>query len=66
MKHLYTFLLGGRPHAMLLRYDSNGKLLEVLEDAMGNTVKLVSEVEERDGKLWLGSVLMPFVAVYTK
>lgn len=66
MKHLYKFLLGGRPHAMLLRYDSNGQLVEVLEDKMGNTIKLVSEVEERDGELWLGSVLMDYVAVYTR
>jgi hypothetical protein len=24
----------------------------------------VSEVEEKDGKLWIGSVMMPFIAVY--
>ena len=27
-------------------------------------VRAVSEVEEKGGKLWMGSVLMPFVAVY--
>lgn len=36
----------------------------MLEDRQGKVVKAVSEVEERDGKLWIGSVLMPFVAVY--
>jgi hypothetical protein len=35
-----------------------------LEDSEGKVVKAVSEVEEKDGKLWIGSVMMPFIAVY--
>eukprot|EP00249_Psilotum_nudum_P011005 c22907_g1_i1 orf=153-1334(+) len=64
--YLYLIFLGGTPHAMALRYDAEGKLLEVLEDQTGKTVKLISEIEERDGQLWMGSVLMPYIAVYTK
>lgn len=56
--------IGGVPHAMVVRYSQEGKLLQVLEDSQGKVVKAASEVEERDGKLWIGSVLMPFVAVY--
>ncbi|RVW81755.1 Protein strictosidine synthase-like 3 [Vitis vinifera] len=41
-----------------------GKLVKILEDSEGKVVRAVSEVEEREGKLWMGSVLMPFVAVY--
>jgi len=36
---------------------------DVLEDSKGAVVKAVSEVEEHGGKLWMGSVLMPHVAV---
>ncbi|KAI5064982.1 hypothetical protein GOP47_0019677 [Adiantum capillus-veneris] len=66
IKTMYGFFLGGEPHALIMRYDSSGNLLEVLEDQTGKLVKLISEVEERDGELWLGSVLMPYVAVYSR
>ncbi|XP_022988497.1 protein STRICTOSIDINE SYNTHASE-LIKE 3 [Cucurbita maxima] len=62
----FQFLLhiGGRPHAVLVKYSPEGKLLQILEDSQGKVVKAASEVEEKDGKLWIGSVLMSFVAVY--
>lgn len=58
-------LLAGTPKGMVLRYGPGGELREVLEDRAGAVVKMVSEVEEHDGKLYLGSVLLPHVAVYT-
>lgn len=60
----YLSHIGGRLHGIIVKYSSEGKLLQILEDSSGKVVKAVSEVEERDGKLWIGSVLMPFVAVY--
>lgn len=62
----FQFLLhiGGRPHAVLVKYSPEGKLLQILEDSQGKVVRAASEVEEKDGKLWIGSVLMSFVAVY--
>ncbi|CAK9159055.1 unnamed protein product [Ilex paraguariensis] len=60
----YLIHIGGRPHAVVVKYSPEGKLLQILEDSQGIVVKAVSEVEEKDGKLWMGSVLMPFVAVY--
>ncbi|XP_050234703.1 protein STRICTOSIDINE SYNTHASE-LIKE 3-like [Mercurialis annua] len=60
----YLFQIGGRLHAVAVKYSPEGKLLQILEDSEGKVVKAISEVEERDGKLWIGSVLMPFVAVY--
>ncbi|KAL8496249.1 hypothetical protein ACS0TY_020093 [Phlomoides rotata] len=60
----YLMQIGGRLHALVVKYNQEGKLLQILEDRQGKVVKAVSEVEERDGKLWMGSVLMPFVAVY--
>lgn len=60
----YLMQIGGRPHAVVVKYSEDGKLLQILEDRPGKVVKAVSEVEEKDGKLWIGSVLMSFVAVY--
>ncbi|CAI9785827.1 unnamed protein product [Fraxinus pennsylvanica] len=59
----FLMQLGGSP-AVIVKYSPEGKLLKILEDRQGKVVKVVSEVEEKDGKLWIGSVLMPFVAVY--
>ncbi|KAK7850286.1 protein STRICTOSIDINE SYNTHASE-LIKE 3 [Quercus suber] len=56
--------IGGRPHGVVVKYSPEGKLLQILEDSQGKVVKAISEVEEKDGKLWMGSVLMPFIAVY--
>ena len=56
--------IGGWPHGVVAKYSPEGKLLQILEDSQGKVVKAVSEVEEKDGKLWIGSVLMPFIAVY--
>lgn len=60
----YMIHIGGRLHAVVAKYSPEGKLLQILEDSRGKVVRAVSEVEEKDGKLWMGSVLMPFVAVY--
>lgn len=60
----YLLHIGGRLHAAVVKYSAEGKLLKILEDREGKVVRAVSEVEEKDGKLWMGSVLMPFVAVY--
>lgn len=60
----YLLHIGGRLHGVAVKYSPEGKLLQILEDSQGKVVKAISEVEERDGKLWMGSVLMPFIAVY--
>lgn len=60
----YLLQIGWRVHAIVVKYSPEGKLLQILEDSSGKVVRAVSEAEERDGKLWFGSVLMPFVAVY--
>lgn len=64
-KQLHYLLVGGKPHATAIKVSSEGKVLQVLEDLEGETLKFVSEVEERNGKLWIGSVLMPFIGIYT-
>ncbi|KAG7596298.1 Strictosidine synthase conserved region [Arabidopsis suecica] len=64
VKFQYLLQVGGWPHAVAVKYSEEGKVLKVLEDSKGKVVKAVSEVEEKDGKLWMGSVLMSFIAVY--
>ncbi|KAH9296350.1 hypothetical protein KI387_039938 [Taxus chinensis] len=65
MKQLYYMFIGGSPQAIAVRLNEDGKILEVLEDHVGSTVRLISEVEERNGQLWMGSVMVPNVALYT-
>ncbi|XP_058734905.1 protein STRICTOSIDINE SYNTHASE-LIKE 3-like [Vicia villosa] len=63
-KFQYLFQIGGKLHGVIVKYSPEGKLVQVLEDSEGKVVRAVSEVEEKDGQLWIGSVLMPFIAVY--
>ncbi|KAM7505282.1 hypothetical protein LguiB_004186 [Lonicera macranthoides] len=63
-KKLHFLLVGGKVHATAIKLSQDGEVLEVLEDCEGKSVRFISEVEERNGKLWIGSVLMPFVGVY--
>ncbi|VVA90501.1 unnamed protein product [Arabis nemorensis] len=64
VKFQYLLQVGGWPHGVAVKYSEDGKVLKVLEDKQGKVVKAVSEIEEKDGKLWMGSVLMSFIAVY--
>ncbi|KAG5242568.1 strictosidine synthase [Salix suchowensis] len=43
-----------------VRLGENGDVLEVFEDDDGNRLKSVSEIMEKDGELWIGSVNLPF------
>lgn len=63
-KKLHYLLVGGKPHATAIRLSEEGEILEVLEDSEGKRLRFISEVEEKNGKLWIGSVLMPFIGIY--
>jgi sugar lactone lactonase YvrE len=58
-------MLAGKPHGMILKYSPSGEFKEALEDEGGLVASKISEVEEHDGKLYLGSVLLPQIVVYT-
>jgi sugar lactone lactonase YvrE len=62
-KQLFKLFLP-KPHAVVLRYSSEGKLLEILEDQTGQKVHSLSDAQEHDGKLYLGSVYAPQLGVY--
>ncbi|PWZ22856.1 Transcriptional adapter ADA2 [Zea mays] len=63
-KYHYLMQIGGKLHAVIIKYSPEGQVLDILEDNKGEVVRAVSEVEEKDGKLWIRSVLMPFIAVF--
>ncbi|KAH7674523.1 Strictosidine synthase protein [Dioscorea alata] len=44
-----------------MRFSENGEVLEVLK---GRVWTSISEVQEGNGTLWVGSVVMPYVGVY--
>ncbi|KAJ0098603.1 hypothetical protein Patl1_20898 [Pistacia atlantica] len=62
-RQLHSMLVGGKPHATAIKLSEKGEVLEVLEDSEGKTLRFISEVEEKDGKLWMGSVMVPFIGI---
>ncbi|KAJ7972137.1 putative Strictosidine synthase [Quillaja saponaria] len=63
-RQLHALLVGGKAHATSVKLSDEGKILEVLEDTEGKVMRFISEVEEKGGKLWIGSVLVPFIGIY--
>jgi hypothetical protein len=54
--------MGMKMFTVISLFNEMGEILEVLEDREGETVKLVSEVYELNGKLWIGSVVHNHIA----
>lgn len=61
---LNSLLIGGTPHALAAKLSETGEIVEVLEDSKGKTLAFISEVLERDGKLWIGSITTPYIGIY--
>lgn len=60
--YLYLAKIKGSK-GLAMRVSEEGKVVEIVEDHKRRRSS-VSEVEERDGTLWVGSVDAPFVAKY--
>ncbi|XP_056177491.1 protein STRICTOSIDINE SYNTHASE-LIKE 2-like [Syzygium oleosum] len=58
---LYT---SWRGRGMGVRLSEEGEVVEILEERVGNQWRSISEVQERDGGFWIGSVNMPFAGFY--
>lgn len=54
--------MGMRMYTVIALLSEDGEILEVLEDRKGAVMKLVSEVREADGKLWIGTVAHNHIA----
>ncbi|XP_051133459.1 protein STRICTOSIDINE SYNTHASE-LIKE 13 [Andrographis paniculata] len=55
-------IVGMRMYTMITRLDEKGQILDVLDDKRGDVMKLVSEVREAKGKLWIGTVAHNHIA----
>ncbi|KAI5583715.1 hypothetical protein BDE02_06G033700 [Populus trichocarpa] len=53
-----------RGSGLAVRLSENGDILEVFEDNDGDGLKSISEVMEKDGRLWIGSIALPFAGRY--
>lgn len=61
MQYLAKFA-GMKMYTVISLFNENGEVLDVLEDKHGAVMKLVSEVREVDGKLWIGTVAHNHIA----
>ncbi|XP_062079488.1 protein STRICTOSIDINE SYNTHASE-LIKE 13 [Humulus lupulus] len=55
-------LMGMKMYTVISLFDDKGEIVEVLEDRKGVVMKLVSEVREVKGKLWIGTVAHNHIA----
>lgn len=55
-------LIGMEMFSVISLFDDQGRVVDILEDRRGQVVKLVSEVREVDGKLWIGTVAHNHIA----
>ncbi|KAH7293745.1 hypothetical protein KP509_28G040300 [Ceratopteris richardii] len=60
----YIQMARKQARGMVMRLGLDGQILEVLEDDQGKVAKLLSGIEEQDGVLWLGSVVLPQILKY--
>ncbi|XP_075639209.1 protein STRICTOSIDINE SYNTHASE-LIKE 2 [Castanea sativa] len=60
----YAYLAKWRASGMAVRLSEQGEILETFEEKSGIRWRSISEVKEKDGNLWIGSIIMPFVGMY--
>lgn len=46
-----------------IKFNEQGKMVKVLDGNGGNELSSISDIEERNGNLWIGSVVKNYVAV---
>ncbi|XP_002979343.2 protein STRICTOSIDINE SYNTHASE-LIKE 13 isoform X1 [Selaginella moellendorffii] len=51
------YVVGEKMYSVAALFDKRGRLLRRLEDREARIVKLISEVYEKDGKIWFGTVV---------
>ncbi|EYU41103.1 hypothetical protein ABFS82_07G088400 [Erythranthe guttata] len=61
MRYLARFA-GMRMYTMIALLNDKGDILDVLDDKNGDVMKLVSEVREVNGRLWIGTVAHNHIA----
>lgn len=64
LNRIPSLVSGRTARSLAVRIGEDGEVLEAMGGFGSKEVRLISEVEERDGTLWIGSVVKPFVGVY--
>lgn len=57
---LLLFITKSKGSGVAVKLSENGDIVQIIEDKLGKVWKYSSEVHERDGYLWIGSVVMPY------
>ncbi|KAG9442312.1 hypothetical protein H6P81_018166 [Aristolochia fimbriata] len=57
-------MTGMKMYTVISLFNEKGEVVETLEDRNGDVMKLVSEVKEVDGKLWIGTVAHNHIATF--
>lgn len=55
-------MVGMKMYTVISLFNEKGDIVDVLEDRKGSVMKLVSEVRESNGKLWIGTVAHNHIA----
>ncbi|XP_027113315.2 protein STRICTOSIDINE SYNTHASE-LIKE 13 [Coffea arabica] len=55
-------MVGMKMYTVISLFNEKGEIVDVLEDRKGKVMKLVSEVRELNGKLWIGTVVHNHIA----
>lgn len=55
-------MVGMKMYTVISLFNERGEIVDVLEDRQGKVMKLVSEVRELNGKLWIGTVAHNHIA----
>lgn len=55
-------MVGMKMYTVISLFNEKGEIVDVLEDRKGKVMKLVSEVREVNGKLWIGTVAHNHIA----
>ncbi|WOH06375.1 hypothetical protein DCAR_0625801 [Daucus carota subsp. sativus] len=57
---LLLYLSGIKGSGVAVKLSENGEIIQIYEDKLGKVWKYASEVQERNGYLMIGSVVMPY------
>ncbi|KAJ7943251.1 Strictosidine synthase [Quillaja saponaria] len=55
--------LGHKKDPVAVKFDKKGKVIEVLDGKGGKELQAISEVEQQNGSLWIGSVQNSYIGV---
>ncbi|XAR69585.1 Strictosidine synthase [Bertholletia excelsa] len=59
----YSYIVKWTGSGLAVKLSKDGEVLEILEDTSKDGWKFVSEVDERNGSLWIASIKVPFVGI---